>query len=300
MKKFIELIKSVFKKFAIVIILSVSIFGICTTIEEKNTFASAGHSVSHSSGSHSSSSSRSRSSSRSSRSSSSGSTVEAGPVPIILTIIFMTVLIIIFCKIARKSKQTVLKKTTVDENKIEEQIKKYIPDFNRAEFLKQGFKTYCDIQNAWINFSIQDVQDRITDELLNMYQSQLDAMEIKDEQNIIKDITLRSSMLKNVICQNGVVTVTTGYTIDLYDYIINKSTGKVTSGTSSKKIRIFSEMCFRLTINKDANIDKCPNCGAKLPKFNGAGCCEYCGSKVVAENKKWVLTSERVESQYFI
>ncbi|MBP3707168.1 MAG: TIM44-like domain-containing protein [Clostridia bacterium] len=301
MKKIKEVIKSVIKKLAILIILSVSIFGLCTTIEERTTFASAGHSVSHSSGGHSSSHSSSSSRShRSSRSSSSGSIEDAGPAPIIITIIFMTIFIIIFCKAIQKSKQTTPKNNIVDENEIEAEIKKYIPDFNKAEFLKQGFKTYCDVQNAWMNFRIQDVQDRITDELLNMYQSQLDAMEVKDEQNIIKDITLHGSRLKSVSCQNGVVTIKTGYTIDLYDYIINKSTGKVTSGTSNKKIRIFSEMCFRLTIDEAANLDKCPNCGAKLPNFNGAGRCEYCGSKVVAENKKWVLTSERVESQYFI
>lgn len=298
MKKFKEKVKAIIKKLAIVIILSVSIFGFCMTIDEKTTFASAGHSVSHSS-SHSHSSSRSRSSSRSSRSRSSGSTENVGPVPAILSVIFVIIVIIAFCQITKKSKEAI-PKNSVDEDKIEAEIKKYIPNFNKTEFLNQGFKTYCDVQNAWMNFKIQDVQDIITDELLNMYQSQLDAMEVKDEQNIIKEITLQSSRLKNVSCQNGVVTITTGYTIDLYDYIINKSTGKVTSGTNNKKIRIFSEMCFRLTIDENASLDKCPNCGAKLPNFNGTGHCEYCGSKVVAENKKWVLTSEKVESQHFI
>lgn len=300
MNKFKKQVKAIIKKIAIIIIISVSMLGFCITIGEKPTIASAGHSVSHSSGGHSSSHS-SRSSSRSSRSRSSGSTEYVGPVPAILSLMFFIIIMIIFCKIASKGKQNKnMPKYTIDESKIENEIKKYIPNFNKEEFLKQGFKTYCDVQNAWMNSKIEDVQDIITDELLNMYQSQLDAMEVKDEQNIIKDITFQGSKLKSVSCQNGVVTIKTGYTIDLYDYIINKSTGKVTSGTSNRKIRILSEMCFRLTLDENASIDKCPNCGAKLPKFNGAGRCEYCGSKVVAENKKWVLTSEKVESQHFI
>lgn len=301
MEKFKRKIKSIIKMLAIVIILSVSMLGFCITIDEKPTFASAGHSVSHSSGSHSSShsSSRSRSSSRRSGSSSSSGSIE--PVPAILTIVFFIIVMFVLCKVTSKNKQSKTPvKSTINEDNIVDEIKKYIPNFNKEEFLKQGFEIYCDVQNAWMNFKIQDVQDIITDELLNMYQSQLDAMEVKDEQNIIKDITLQGSRLKGVSYQNGVVTITAGYTIDLYDYIINKSTGKVTSGTSKEKIRILSEMCFRLTIDENTSLDKCPNCGAKLPNFNGAGRCEYCGSKVVAENKKWVLTSEKVESQRFI
>lgn len=227
------------------------------------------------------------------------------PGAAVVSIIFYIIVMCIFVacvRAANKKNSTVGqgKNNFVNEDNIEAEIKKYVADFDKKEFLEQGFKTYCDLQNAWMNFRINDVQNQITDELLNMFQSQLDAMEVKNEQNIVKDIEKHSARLKGVTCQNGVVTVSTQYTIDLYDYIINKTTGKVTSGTSTRKIRILSEMKFRLTIDEAKAIDKCPNCGAKLPNFNGTGKCEYCGSKIVSENKKWVLTSERVENQFFI
>ena len=41
----------------------------------------------------------------------------------------------------------------------------------------------------------------------------------------------------------------------------------------------------------------CPNCGAKLENMNGATTCEYCNSKVVADNTKWVLTEKKVLMQ---
>ena len=47
------------------------------------------------------------------------------------------------------------------------------------------------------------------------------------------------------------------------------------------------------------NDNYCPNCGAKV-EMNSTGTCEYCGSKLVSENTKWVLTEKKVIEQYYI
>jgi len=42
------------------------------------------------------------------------------------------------------------------------------------------------------------------------------------------------------------------------------------------------------------NIEKvinCPNCSAPVD-VNSAGVCEYCGSKIVAENTNWVMSKK--------
>ena len=58
-------------------------------------------------------------------------------------------------------------------------------------------------------------------------------------------------------------------------------------------------MSFRKTLNENNKIDHCPNCGAEV-EMNSSGTCEYCGSKLVSENTKWVLTEKKVINQYYI
>ena len=175
-------------------------------------------------------------------------------------------------------------------------MSQYIPNFNKQEFLNNGYKIYEDVQNAWMNFKLDDVKDVITDEIYNMYDSQLSTLEVKGEKNIMKDFKLVKSYLKDVNVQNETITITTGYIIEMYDYIIEESTGKVLRGSSTNKLRIVYEMKFRQTLNSNEKVDHCPNCGAKV-EMNSTGTCEYCGSKLVSENTKWVLTEKKTMRQ---
>ena len=106
----------------------------------------------------------------------------------------------------------------------------------------------------------------------------------------------KAGYLKDAVVQNNTITITTGYVIQMYDYIIEKSTGKVIRGSSNNKLKIVYEMKFRRTLDESAKIDKCPNCGAKID-MNTSGICEYCGSKLVSENTKWVLTEKKTIRQ---
>lgn len=306
---------NILKKCVIILLLVVSMLTAHMVVPEKTTWADSGHSVSHSSGgSRSSSSSRSRSSSYRSSSSRSKSSSSSGGgfkstgnifldiLKILFTVVFSMsyplIIIIIIITVLRKNRSKfAVKLNTVDETQIENQIKQVLPNFNKAEFLQQGFESYKAIQDAWMNFKLPNVRDLLTDELYNMYDSQLSIMETKHEQNVMKDITLISSGLRDFSNQNGIVTITTNYVISLYDYIINTDTQKVTSGNAKTKYKVYYEMKFRLSIDKNDKIEQCPNCGAKVD-INGSGNCEYCGSKIVSENSKWVLTEKNVIRQY--
>ena len=172
-------------------------------------------------------------------------------------------------------------------------IKQYIPDFDKTAFLNEGYNIYVAVQNAWMNFKLDEVKNVLTDEMFNMYESQLATLEVKGEQNIMKDFVRRNAFLKDVVEQNGNVTITACYVIEFYDYIVEQSSGKVLRGTSARKVRITYDMKFRKTINAKSVLTNCPNCGAKLEDMNGAGTCKYCGSKIVYENSKWVLTDKK-------
>ena len=186
-----------------------------------------------------------------------------------------------------------------NENDVEDKIKKLIPNFNKQEFLTQGFNIYYDIQMAWMNFKLEDIKDKVTDEIYTMYESQLATLEVKGEQNIMKNINLKQSSLKDVTNQNGTITIKTNYVIEMYDYIADVNTKKLIRGEDKEKIRILYEMSFRKALSEDEKVTHCPNCGAKV-EMNSTGTCEYCGSKLVSENTKWVLTEKKVIEQYYI
>lgn len=214
-----------------------------------------------------------------------------------MAFIILLIIIIVISVYSSKNKQnTTTQSVSINDENIANKVKQYIPNFNKQEFLNNGYKIYKDVQNAWMNFKLDDVKDVITDEIYNMYDSQLSTLEVKGEKNIMKDFKLVKSYLKDVNVQNETITITTGYVIEMYDYIIEESTGKVLRGSSTNKLRIVYEMKFRQTLNSNEKVDHCPNCGAKI-EMNSSGTCEYCGSKLVSENTKWVLTEKKTMRQ---
>lgn len=301
MKK--KIIKEFFKRALIILLAVFTITIFFSIIDEKPTFADSGFSTSHSSGgsSHSSSHSSSSSSSSSYSSSSSSSSSGAGSTlaDFVAFFIVVGIFIIITSCASAKPKNKQISKENIDEAPIEDEIKKSIPNFNKYAFLKEGFNIYCDVQKAWMKFKLEDVKDVLTDELYSMYESQLTTLEVKGEQNIMKDITLRRSYLRGVVKQNDNITIDAGYVIEMYDYIVDQQSGKLVRGESNIKMRVTYSMKFRKTLDENAKIEHCPNCGAKI-EMNSSGTCEYCGSKIVADNTKWVLTEKKALNQYYI
>lgn len=316
-------IKKVLLKITCIAVITITCLGTIAILENRVSFADSGHSTSHhsrsSSGSRSrsSSSSRSRSrsssssKSRSSSSSSSGSFKNMSKTGKIVTLIICVgfpigwcLFIFFIARIGSKNRiktsyQSTYKK---EENSVDatNKIKLIKPDFNKDEFLKEGFNIYKDIQVAWMNFDLESVRNLITDEMFNMYQSQLNVMEASNEQNIMKDMVMKDGKIVDAVVQNGVITIVTQYIIDQYDYVADRTTGKLIRGESKYKMRVEYLMKFRLNIDASQVIDHCPNCGAKIEKINGSGVCEYCGSKIVSENKNWVLTEKQVINQDYI
>lgn len=313
-KKELKSIKLILKVVILIIALCTAIFfvGNFSKAEELPKVADSGHGTSYHGGSHHSSShSSSRSSSRSSRSSSSshssgsssyrGSGGSSGSLPAaLLIVIFGTSLMMVFIPLiissfVHKSVRSGMNNSynTYDDNYLTNKIKKVLPNFDRNQFLEDGYKIYVDVQNAWMNFKLDDVKDVITDEMYNMYSAQLELMKTKGEQNIMSGFVKRNAFLKNVSVQNNTIAVTAMYIVEFYDYIVNEKSKKVLRGSKSKKVRITYELTYRKTLDENTVIDHCPNCGAKIEDANGSATCKYCGSKIVYENSKWILTNKK-------
>ena len=300
-----ESIKNILKKIIVILcfMIVISIFLLVTL--KKVTFADAGFSTSYDSGGSSGwSSGSSWKSSSSDDYSYHGSyhkdKYNSNMSPkelLIFSIIFIAFIIYYYFIRGRFIRRNYTYPTNIYT--IDYEIKKYIPDFNEEQFLNEGYIMYREIQEAWMNFKLEDIRDKITDELYSMYEAQLATLEVKGEQNIMKDFVLVRSFLKDVVCQNNTITITTGYVIEFYDYIADKETGEVHRGSDSRKMRVTYEMKFRKSLNQENKIEKCPNCGAEVD-INSAGICSYCHTKLVTENTNWVLTEKTVKNQELI
>lgn len=226
----------------------------------------------------------------------SGSGGSGSPAMAIIPIAIIVIYVVIAMCMQGKNTTSTAPATfraNVNDEDVVNRIKSFIPNFDKNNFLQEGYQIYLDVQDAWMNFKLEDVRDKISDEMFNMYQSQLTTMEVKGEQNIMRGFTKQAAYLKDVVKQNDNITITATYVVDFYDYIVDKATGRVLRGTAGSKIRITYDMKFRKTLDASQVVDHCPNCGAKIENINGSGVCEYCGSKVVSENAKWILTDKK-------
>jgi len=298
MKKCLKLLT----KFIIAVLLLSSL---CIVANESKTHADAGYHSSYSSGGSSSSSSSysggssysGSSYSSSSYGSSSSSSGEGGIGALVVWIIIVVIIIIVMNSKKNVSTSPTLTKLNSNQNAIAK-LKELIPGFDEKQFLDEGYKIFLDVENAWMNFELEKVHNEITDELYNMYESQISSMEIKGEQNIMSDFVLKDCAITNCKNENDDIEVTTKYIIEFYDYIIEKSSGKVLRGTKARKLRMYYDFTF-IKSKSEAKIDTCPNCGAEV-KVNSAGVCEYCGSKIVGENTTWVMSKKVCTNQVML
>ena len=226
-------------------------------------------------------------------SSSSGS---ADPVTVIITLaIFLVVVAFILLNAKNRMGQmptTALKNIPPYDP---EKFKQFVPDFNPIEFKKQTYEIYKKIQIAWMNFDYDSIRESVTDEMYNMYKSQLTTLKVKKQTNVMKDFNLLGFNIVGMETKDDIVSLTVTMQVECYDYIIDKN-NKVVRGTNKRKVIYNYAMTFNKGMSKKDN--KCPNCGAPLENTNSS-VCPYCDSTIINKNYDWVLAKKQVLSQRY-
>lgn len=225
--------------------------------------------------------------------SSSGS---SDPVVVFITLGFT--LIIVAVAILNARKRTTSMPTTAlkgipkfDPQKFQE----FMPDFNPIEFKTQAYEIYKKVQVAWMNFDYDSIRECVTDEMYNMYKSQLTTLSVKKQTNVMKEFNLLGFNIVGMETKDNIASLTVTMGVECYDYIIDKD-GKVVRGTDKRKVIYNYAMTFNKGISTKPN--KCPNCGAPLENVNSS-VCPYCDSTIIGENYDWVLAKKQVLSQRY-
>lgn len=227
---------------------------------------------------------------------------ELGMGDAIIIIIFIVIVVISILSQTKKIKNSANRPKTIVNNRFckeitEEEFNTVIKDTTMEELRQEVFNIYKDIQYAWTNFDYDRIRMLTTDEIYNMYTSQLNTLEIKNQVNIMSEIERKEVRILSAKEENGIFTVESYLKVTCYDYVINKATNQVLRGMSNNKM----EIEYIITLVKDANsknndIVKCPNCGAEVHMTAG-GKCKYCDAVLVQKASDYVMSKKECIGQ---
>lgn len=284
------------KKILLVIIILVSLFSIVNIYQTK-VKADSGWDSSYDSGG----SSWSSSSSDWSYSSSSSSSDSDGEDAIIFVIVLLFVVIFVVIEQIRftiiKSKieapdQLFNKTDGMTKEMTNEEIKNIVPDFDTEKFKKEAYENFVKIQKAWMNFDYVTLKRLCSNEIYNTYYEELEALKLKNGQNIMSDFELVNNKIFDIKEKNGVITVVYQLIVEFYDYVINDKTQKIVKGTDKRKMH----NTYILIFTKSNNYNSiCPNCGNSIEP--GTTECSHCKAVIVQDSNEFVMSSKRIISQ---
>lgn len=180
----------------------------------------------------------------------------------------------------------------IDINKIKEIDK----DFDISKFKEDVYNIYKDIQVAWMNFDEDKIRSLTTDEVYNMYKSQLETLKLKKQKNIMKDFNLIDVKIIDIKKEKDVIEVKAYLNVTCYDYVIKEETNEVVRGDSRHKINIKYELTFVKSASNNKKEEKCPNCGAKVDIVSSSTC-PYCNSTLVKDASTYVMSKKTCVGQ---
>ena len=169
-----------------------------------------------------------------------------------------------------------------------EEVKKLDSSINMDSFMNDVFELYKDIQSGWMNFEYDKLKPLLSDELYNQYKMQLEALSLKNQQNVMHGFEYKDGGIVSIKFEGDIETVIVKLNVKMYDYVINRVNNRVLRGKKFKKIDIMYRITLERSVGKVMNI--CPQCGAKVKE--GSNVCKYCNSPIVRYGRKFVMTKK--------
>lgn len=214
----------------------------------------------------------------------------------IIIIIGLLGMMLFFVIIVAKSKSGVSNLASSPKADFDiQKIKEVLPAFDENQFKEKAFETYKIIQEAWMDFDFETLRKYTTDELYNLYHTQLIALKAKKQKNIMKDFVLHQVNITDMEANDKTLSLKVFMTVECFDYVVDK-TEKVVRGTKNQKLVYQYEMTFIKGLNQKDN--KCPNCNAPLENVNSSKC-PYCDSTIIGTNYDFVLSKKQMLKQRF-
>ena len=176
----------------------------------------------------------------------------------------------------------------------DEKIKELDPSIDKEKLKQELFNIYKNVQESWMNFDYNTLRKYTTDELFNMYESQLRVLKVKKQKNIMRDIQYKNAMITDIKIENGIEKVSVYLEVEQYDYVVDAN-NNVVRGMANVRNNVEYIITLTRSMNND-NVSKCPNCGAKVDIVSG-GICPYCDSTIVNKSNKFIMSKKECINQ---
>ena len=171
-----------------------------------------------------------------------------------------------------------------------EVFKKYF-DSDIAVTKNQIYNKFCDVQNDWMNFNYDGLRKLCTDELFNQYKTLLEALKLKNEQNIMSDFKLNKIKIYNISERNGIISVYVFLEVSFKDFVINCESNKIVRGDD--KVIFSNAYLLEFIKGKNSKIISCPSCGA-LVDVVSSKVCSHCKNTIVNSSDDLILSSKKI------
>lgn len=177
----------------------------------------------------------------------------------------------------------------------EEQIyKKLGNDFNIEEFNLRVFEIYRDIQIAWMNRNVEPVRHLLSDEMFNMYRTQLATLIAKNQKNIMEDFEFIDACIIDVSNNKGKEQIKVKLHVTCRDYLVDSNDNVIRGDKHRINDYTYQLVFVRSQVSSD--VKKCLSCGAPLDNSVSTKC-EYCGSVIIRESDNFVMTDKKMLKQ---
>jgi len=169
-------------------------------------------------------------------------------------------------------------------------IQEILPDFDKKVFQNKVFAIYKKIQIAWMDFDYTTLRNYTTDELYNMYYSQLEALKIKKQKNMMGDFNLHDFEIVSIDFNEKTASLKIRMMIECYDYVVDEDNNVVRGNKKQKNLYDY-EMVFIKGLS--SSLDHCPSYGASFPEQQSI-VCPYCQSTIINNSHGLVLAKKRI------
>ena len=109
-----------------------------------------------------------------------------------------------------------------------------LPDFDERVFIYTVYQLYRDIQVAWMNADMEAMRGLVTDELYNMYSTQVQTLVLKQEKNIMKDFNFYNANITKMEITSKTVSLYVNVKLECFDYIVDKDNIVIRGNDKSK------------------------------------------------------------------
>ena len=167
--------------------------------------------------------------------------------------------------------------------------------YDPATIIMICYNRYVDIQMAWSQNNIEKVKDLLTNDLYNMYKSEIVGLKAKKQRNAMSNFKYVGGQLLSVTETNCTLNIKIALQVECKDYMLDENTNTVCRGSSSKINHYDYRMTF--VVSKNESSVKCPNCNAPIKSKGNTITCEYCGSTIVRKTNNIVLAEKKMYRQ---